>query len=386
MSDLTVDRLETAARQRTQTSDFGGDEHREPLGVLLDSALTEGRMNEAGRSFLFNTARDNLVNRLEIQDWVSRHPEIRSEIITPPIIVASGPRTGTTAAGFLLGCDPENRCLLSWEARKPCPPPDQRTIHEDPRIAQMRPDMESEQSRAFRRIHIGDVEGPDECHFLLSNAFHSPHFTHLINTPSQYAWATRECDMIWGYEYHRLQLQLLQWRNKRERWALKNPPHLLYNEEIHSVYPDATFVHIHRDPVEMLGSICSLTRIMRRRNSDEVDDHEIGRHMLEMIADSMDRTLDFRDRHPEVRIADIPYQEFVETPVRAMSRVYEAAGLPFTEFAEEAMARWASQNPAGLHGIHEYDLSEFGVEYGELRERLGRYCHRFDVPLAGSPP
>jgi len=378
---LNIESLEQAARERTGLEDFGTPEYREALAVLLDSALSEGRMNDAGREYLSVATTDHLVNRLEIHDWLTRHPEIEGEAIEPPIIVASGPRTGTTAAGFLLGCDPDNRSLLSWEARRPCPPPERETAACDPRAVAMRKDMESDQSRAFRRIHIGRGDGPDECHFLLSNAFYSPHYVHLINTPRQYSWATRECDMRIGYRYHEQQLKLLQWRNKRERWALKNPPHLLYNEEMFTVYPDATLVHIHRDPVEMLGSICSLTRIMRRRNSDEVRDEEIGRHMVEMIVDSMDRTLAFRDSHPDVRVADIPYREFVDTPVVAMQRVYDAAGLPFTAAAEEGMSRWAKQNPQGLHGVHEYDLSEYGVEIGELRERLGRYCERFDVPL-----
>jgi hypothetical protein len=129
----------------------------------------------------------------------------------------------------------------------------------------------------------------------------------------------------------------------------------------------------------MLGSICSLTRIMRNRFSDEVDDEEIGRHMLEMIVDSMDRTLAFRERHPEVRVADVAYRDFVESPVAAMRTIYGVAGIPLSEVAARAMARWAEENPTGKHGTHEYDLREFRVDPGELKERLGSYCARFDV-------
>ena len=64
---------------------------------------------------------------------VDRYTVREGEAIEPPIIVASGPRTGTTAAGFLLGCDPDNRSLLSWEARRPCPPPERETAACDPR-------------------------------------------------------------------------------------------------------------------------------------------------------------------------------------------------------------------------------------------------------------
>ena len=385
MTDLSTQGLHAAARERIGLEDFGPPEYREALEVLLDSARAEGRMNEAGRQFLRATIVDALANRLEIQDWLTRHPEILEERIAPPIVVATGPRSGSTAAIFVLGQDPANRCLVSWQARRPCPPPRKETLASDPRIAEAMPMFDNDVTREFRRIHLHEVDMPDECHFLLNNAFYTPHYIHLIHTPSQYRWATRECDMRVGFRYHRQQLQLLQWRCPGERWALKNPPHLLYNQEIRDVYPGVTFVHIHRDPCEILGSICSLTRIMRARNSDDVRPHEIGRHMLEMIVDSMDRTLAFRDRHPEVIVVDIEYPEFEAHPARAMQRVYERSGIPLSDTARERMERWERENPPGKHGRHEYELSDYGIDLGEARERLAPYCQRFDVPFGGAP-
>jgi hypothetical protein len=76
---------------------------------------------------------DRLVNRLEIQDWISRHPEIRDERVEAPLILATLPRTGQTAAGWIFDRDPENCSLLSWFVKRPCPPPNARSNEGDPR-------------------------------------------------------------------------------------------------------------------------------------------------------------------------------------------------------------------------------------------------------------
>ena len=90
-------------------------------------------------------------------------------------------------------------------------------------------------------------------------------------------------------------------------------------------------------------------------------------------------------RHP-VELADRPPASgHYETPVEM-----DPFDVPLEQSvdllleAERAMARWAAENPPGKHGTHEYDLHEFRVDPGELKERLGSYCARFDVPCTGS--
>ena len=64
-----------------------------------------------------------LSQRLQIEDWYRRHPEIDDEPIEAPLIGLGLPRTGSTALSFLLAEDPHARSLRRWEATQPCPPP-----------------------------------------------------------------------------------------------------------------------------------------------------------------------------------------------------------------------------------------------------------------------
>ena len=63
----------------------------------------------------------------------------------------------------------------------------------------------------------------------------------------------------------RAQLKTLQQRGAEgcTRWGLKAPSHLQLLEELHSVYPDAWVIRIHRDPLESLPST-SLPSTSRR--------------------------------------------------------------------------------------------------------------------------
>ena len=114
--------------------DFGGDDFREPLGVLLDSIESERSLHFVGRVL----ARDDIVNllenRLRITDARKRHPAIDRVEIRRPVFVTGLPRTGTSILHELLACDPANRTPLAWEVRHPCPPPDAATYATDPRI------------------------------------------------------------------------------------------------------------------------------------------------------------------------------------------------------------------------------------------------------------
>ena len=77
-----------------------------------------------------------LCERLRIEDWYRRHPEIDAQRIGGPIFVTGLPRTGTTALSHLLAADPDTRSLQMWESQQPTPPPERATYATDPRIAE----------------------------------------------------------------------------------------------------------------------------------------------------------------------------------------------------------------------------------------------------------
>src|SRR6185437_14343857 len=112
---MQATKLIEAARSRSGLDDFGGDSYREGLERLVDSINRESRLNELGTIAVPEMLIGLLINRLQVEDWYRRHPEIEDQEIVAPLFGVGLPRTGSTALSFMLAQDPGNRSLRMWE-------------------------------------------------------------------------------------------------------------------------------------------------------------------------------------------------------------------------------------------------------------------------------
>src|SRR5437763_8600940 len=97
--DSINDVLEAACRD-SGLDDFGVDSFREGLGILIESLSTEADLNPVGEFIVHDLIVKSLKNRLQIEEWYRRHPEIDDEVIERPLIGLGLPRTGSTALSF----------------------------------------------------------------------------------------------------------------------------------------------------------------------------------------------------------------------------------------------------------------------------------------------
>src|SRR5215469_4332847 len=165
----SVEDVLDAARRETELDDFGVDSFREGLEVLVESLRTEADLNAVGDYIVRDLIMRALKNRLHIEDWYRRHPEIADEVIERPLIGLGLPRTGSTALSFLLAEDPHARSLRRWEAGEPCPPPSTVEVP-DPRIAAAAAQQEMLDTAAPRLAALvpTTATGPEECQDLMA--------------------------------------------------------------------------------------------------------------------------------------------------------------------------------------------------------------------------
>jgi hypothetical protein len=322
-----------------------------------------------------------LAERLRIEDWYRRHPEIATGKIGGPIFVTGLPRTGTTALSHLLASDPDTRSLAMWESQEPTPPPERTTYTTDPRIAAA--DARNAFFRGdpdFLRMYDGTATSPTENIDLLGQHFATQHFEGMAHVPSYIRWWL-DCDMVPAYRHHERVLRLLQWRCPPTRWFLKSPPDLCHLDAFATVYGRARIVWTHRDPAKVLASVCKLICIVRRMQTDQVDLHELGREQLALWSEGVRRALAFRREAGEERFADVFMDDLVADPIATVARLYDRVGLPFTAPAESAMRAWSAEHPQHKHGALPYTLEEFGLSRGDVREAFRDYTQHFDVRL-----
>jgi len=373
-----------AARRRTGLDDFGEPSFGEGLEVLCGALSTEARLNDLGRMVWRQRLLGYLVQRLQIEDWHRRHPEIDAQEIAAPIFVIGLPRTGTTALSNLLAQDPETRSLRVWESSEPTPPPEAARQHDDPRIATATQALEMMRVVApkLARMHEDTPTGPTENHDLLGFSFRTYHFEGMASVPGYTRWWLR-CDMTPAYRYHRRVLKLLQWRCPPTRWHLKSPPDVFALDALVAVYPDARFVMTHRDPAKVLPSVCSLISTVHELTGEAPDAVRLGATQVEAWTEGMRRALDFRRRVGEGRFTDVHFSDLTADPIETLRRAYAGLDLPFTEPAERQMRAWVAENPRGKHGEHHYTLEEFGLARGGVRSAFAFYTERCGVALEG---
>jgi hypothetical protein len=378
----TASELLAQACMETGLEDFGSDEFREGLDVYCESAFSEAELNEVGVMAVRGNIVANLVNRLRVVDWATRHPDVARERIDLPLVVIGMFRAGTTHLSNLLDQDRRNRSLLRWEAGDSVPPPTPANFRSGPRVDAVRASaaMLDELNPLMSVVHHEEADGPTECIAVMSQDFKSLSWEAITNVPTYGQWLLR-VDQCSAYEYHRLVLQVLQHGGVRGRWALKSPHHAIALDALTAVYPDARLVLLHRDPVALCASVCSLIHTLSSTFSDADHRAYIAEHWTAMLEASISRIDAFRAAHPERFILDVQYDDLVRKPVETVSRIYGAFGEELGSGASAAIESYVASNGKGKFGSHRYDLADFGLDQAEVAERFASYVARYDVPV-----
>jgi hypothetical protein len=380
MPPLRPDELVSEAREQTGLDDLGPGSYAEGLAVYCKSVNGEARLSELGEVAVQGTVVAALANRLRVVDWISEHPDVRTEPIAAPIIVIGMFRAGTTFLSHVLDQDPVNRALLRWESADSAPPSSPADHRSGPRVdaARVAGDMLEAINPRMKAIHHEDADGPTECIAVMSQDFKSLSWEAITNVPAYNRWLL-ETDQRSAYEYHRSVLQVLQSGGVRGRWTLKSPHHAIALDALTDVYPDARLVMLHRDPVVLSASVCSLISCLSGTFTDADHTEYIAEHWTMMLEESVRRVDEFRAAHPEHPIVDVQYADLVQDTVRAVADIYTACGTELSDNARAAMTTYVEANPKGRFGAHGYDLAEYGLDADSLRERFAGYVERYSI-------
>jgi len=319
-------------------------------------------------------------NRLRVEDLLRRHPEIAEIEISRPIVVAGLARSGTTHLLNLLSADTRLRSLPYWEALEPVPVPGEEPAEgeEDPRILRCRQSiaMQDQVMPLFKLMFNLQAERTHEEIELLALDFSTMFIENLGLFPRWRDYYLQQ-DQTPHYRYLKKVLQLLQWLRGPTRWVLKTPQHLEQFAPLMQVFPDATVVVTHRDPVATIASMATMVTYSSRISRDPVRPHAIGQYWADRIEQMLRACVRDRELLPAAQSIDLRFHEFNADDIGSVQRIYELAGHPFTADVRAAMQAFISDNPRGKEGKIAYDLLDFGIHEEELRERLRFYSDRF---------
>ncbi len=164
-------------------------------------------------------------------------------------------------------------------------------------------------------------------------------------------------------------LRKLTWKYQRPL-VLKSPPHTCRIRLLLEMFPDAKFIHIHRNPYSVFRSTKGLItgwdrwHRLQTRNFDELDDHVI-RQYKEMY-DAY-----FEERHliPEGQFHEIGYDALDADPVGELRTAYDHLSLP--DFGDvEADLQSYTERLSGYQKNQHPDIEPV------LRQRISRAWQR----------
>jgi hypothetical protein len=278
-----------------------------------------------------------LKGRLRVIDHLKRHPEIFDIEVTAPLVIAGLPRTGTTHLHSLLAADPALRSLPYWEAQSRCPPGEEGTIEprrNAPASAQylehtdaVLPVDARDDHRPHPRGHRSDGAGLRQR--VLHHSHHLPRWSDYL----------RDNDQTPGDHFLRMMLQVLQHQDGYDRrWVLKSPQHLEQFIPLLNVFPDATFIVTHRDPVDVSVSMATLMTYTMRMSVDKVDVPTVANYWITRIDEMLSACTRDHDRLPVDRTIDVRFDEFMADDLAMVQRVWDTAGYNPSDESRKSVA------------------------------------------------
>jgi hypothetical protein len=412
-TSITVDGVLERATRRTGLDDFGADDFEARLRLLVEDYEADAGLGEMGRRVVFGELVRYATNRLLIEDYLRRRPEVRDEPIESPLIVVGLPRSGTTHLVNLLAADTRFRSLPLWEAMEPLPNPREGTpsrgkvaavrsvdrlmprrarewlgvdaLNPDPRYLRcaanwagmrtMVPYVAAMHPMNPDHIHEEiDLMGPNFASYTFEWTGHVPRYRdHYLQT-----------DQTPHYAYMKRVLQILQHRDRKPRkpWVLKSPQHLEQLPALIETFPDATLVFTHRDPVAVIQSTVTMLGYGQRVARDVLDMPALLEYWVERIERLLERGVVDRSIVSPDRSYDSLFHDFMADTEGKLEQIYRTYGWPRTSRSRAEQAAFLEAHPRGKGGRVRYDLEgQFGSKPEEVRERFGFYLERFPVRI-----
>jgi hypothetical protein len=382
---LDEDSLLNSAMASTGLSDFGADDWREPFRVFLKALAEEAQLNLMGRIRTRSEILQLLEARLQVEDTYKRHPEIADEKIVQPFIIVGQGRSGTTLLQNLLNAHPDNGAPLHWEQVFPCPPPEAATYETDPRIEKAHAliDQWNRVTPTFASMHEFAGGTPMEDIVIMSMNFMAPTWLDCMGQIPSYDAYIFQQPVEPALRYVERVLKLLQWKNPRKHWVLKDPMHLDRMGPLLEVFPDACFIWPHRDPVRALASLVSTVGTIQWGRSDYpfsavslayMTDPDLAAGRFNAVVDQLDS-----GAIPPDRIYNVLFKDLVADPIGEAEKMYEHFGIELTDEGRAAMAKFMSDNPRDDRPPHQFSIGS-DEAVARAHQAFARYQERFGVP------
>lgn len=160
--------------------------------------------------------------------------------------------------------------------------------------------------------------------------------------------------------------------------VLKSPPQTARIKLLHSLYPKAKFVFIHRNPYEVFASNRRFWKvaddIYTIGSSKGVDIDSI---ILTTYSKTMDQYLLESKAIPKGQLVEVAYTDFINNPIANMRHIYESLNLNDFDYCKPEMTSFADQQKNFSRLDHNLDIEDTKM----ITEKWGTYIKHWGYSL-----
>jgi hypothetical protein len=160
--------------------------------------------------------------------------------------------------------------------------------------------------------------------------------------------------------------------NEGKTILLKSPANTVRIKEILSLYPDAKFIHIYRNPFDVFQSHLHLfKKLLPMLSFQQVTDKQLEEIIFETYIKIYKKYLLDKTLIPKDHLVEVRYEDFVKEPLKQLENVYRSIKL---EGFEKAKQDFINE----LENYRDYSKNKFSLSK-ELAEKIQeRFAFAFE--------
>lgn len=164
--------------------------------------------------------------------------------------------------------------------------------------------------------------------------------------------------------------------SKKKRLIMKSPPHTGRLEILSQLFPGAKFVHITRNPLEIVPSMMRTWRALDEAQGFQVPAYSDTR-MRQFVFSAYEKMYrgfrDQKERIPRENLYELRFEDLVKDPVKEVEEIYRSIELPDFESMKPRLEKYLSSQKDYQQNKHEMDP----VLKGKIQESFHWYIDTY---------
>lgn len=170
----------------------------------------------------------------------------------------------------------------------------------------------------------------------------------------------------WKEDYQLLIKKAIK-NTQKEIYLSKNPPNTGRIKTLLEMYPNAKFIHIHRNPVEVFLSTRNFYyKMMPHLQLQNISKHEIDELIVKVYKLIMNDYLMQKKYIPKGNLIEVAFSDIEEHPLATIKSIYDTLELPKFEVAAPNFKLYLNQTKhykKNKHSIHKKDFDTIAKEW-----------------------